>query len=193
MGKNFCKVANKWCKYLKHSQCEKAGCLLREIKKCPRLEEIETVRFYDLLRQVKFEDAYAKLVEWWPDQDNSDKAYRSVYDYLLTLKPKPHNLNDLYIEINLVEEDDSKYLDVNGVRPQSPEYGFAIEFKPWVDWVSMFVTQKTLDTFDKETIVGACMYEMTFVGFTDCAVQEKYVQIFNDVEEARRQLENNDR
>ena len=68
---------------------------------------------------------------------------------------------------------------------------YGIEFEPWIDWVSMFITQSSLDTFTKEDIVGACLYEMTFFGFTENNVQNEKQKLIDSVNECKEQLKNN--
>ena len=104
------------------------------------------------------------------------------------MNPKKHRLDDLFIEIHIVKEDDgSEWLNVSGVSVLgSDTTSYGIEFNPWRDWVSSFITQKTLDTLDKEDIVAACLYEMTFFGFEEQRVQDEKNKIFNSIEECKK-------
>lgn len=104
------------------------------------------------------------------------------------MSPKKHKLDDLFIEVRIVKETDGNdWLNVSGVNvlgKSTAKYG--IEFNPWRDWVSSFITQKTLDTLDKEDIVAACLYEMTFFGFEEQRVQDEKNKIFNSIEECKK-------
>lgn len=171
MGKGFCKVEGKWCKFLKHNDtCNVAKCSLSGITKCHRVAEIETVTLASILKDVDFEAVFERLCKWYPGEERNKSGYESVFNMLLTLTPKKsHNLNDAFIAADLTQYpwDDSPCLDIYGTKPKNDSVRYGMEFHSWVDWVSMFITQETLDNFSKEDIVAGCLYEMTFFGFTE--------------------------
>ena len=188
MGKNFCKVEGKWCKLLRRGVCGETKTDLNQVNRCPKLARIETRRLADLLKEVSFDPVFYKLCHWFNDQEGSRNGYESVFNKLVLMNPKKHRLDDLFIEIHIVKEDDgSEWLNVSGVSVLgSDTTSYGIEFNPWRDWVSSFITQKTLDTLDKENIVAACLYEMTFFGFEEQRVQDEKNKIFNSIEECKK-------
>ena len=193
MGKNFCKVEGKWCKRLKRGICDETKTPLNEVRRCPRLEKIETVRLADLLKEVSFDPVFYRLCHYFPSQESSREAYEKVFNKLCLMTPKKHRLDDLFIEIHKVHEEDdgSEWLNVSGqeiIKENPISYG--IEFSRWIDWVSMFITQETLDSLSKEDIVAGCLYEMTFFGFEEEDVVEEKEKIFNSIEEAKNSLKN---
>ena len=189
MGKNYCKIESKWCKFLKRGVCQCANASLDCVNRCPRLIEIETRRLADVLKEVDFEKTFNRLTYWFKNQESSKTGYKDVFDKLLTMKPNKHNLSDLFIEVNKVFEDDGEcWLNVHGIMPKSPQKGYAIEFTPWNDWISMFIDQKTLDSLSKEEIVAACMYEMTFFGFEEEDVQDSHNDLINRYEECIKDI-----
>ena len=186
MGKNYCNVEKKWCKFLKRGFCPMANTNIENVSRCPRLIAIETTRLSTLLQQVNFEDVFDRLTFWFNDQEKSENGYRKVFNYLRTLKPKKHNLSDLFILIDKVKEDNSVWLNVHGVeviKKDNKTYG--IEFMEWADWVSMFITQETLNILSKEDIVAGCLYEMTFFGFDETTVMDSRNKLINSIEEAK--------
>ena len=188
MGKNYCKVEGKWCKLLRRGVCGETKTDLNQVNRCPKLARIETRRLADLLKEVSFDPVFYKLCHWFNDQEGSRNGYESVFNKLILMNPKKHRLDDLFIEIHIVKEDDgSEWLNVSGVSVLgSDTTSYGIEFNPWRDWVSSFITQKTLDTLDKEDIVAACLYEMTFFGFEEQRVQDEKNKIFNSIEECKK-------
>lgn len=88
MGKNFCKVENKWCKHLSHDICKKADCPLIDVCRCPRLAEIETVRLSELIKNASFENIWKAMMKWWPDQETSKEGYKDVFAKLSAMTPK---------------------------------------------------------------------------------------------------------
>lgn len=188
MGKNFCKVENKWCKFLRHDVCEftNAKTNICDVSRCPRLAAIETTRLSTLLQEVKFEDVFKELTYWFTDQEKSKEGYRDVFNKLLAMKPKKHNLSDLFINIEVVNEDDGNWLNVDGVNVIGNDHKtYGIEFLKWEDWVSMFITTPTLQRLPKETIVAGCLYEMTFFGFEQESVQGYKEKLINSIEEVK--------
>ena len=184
MGKLFCKVEDKWCKFLKRGNCTYCNKVLDTVSRCPRLIEIETTRLYDLLKTVKFENVFAALCRWFPNQgqENCTEGYKEVMDNLLSKTPRKHDLDDMFITIDKVLEDDKEYLDVLGLdHLRNKKY--AIEFVPWIDWISMFITQETLDSLSSEEIVAGCLYEMTFNGFSEEDVSDKKEKLVNTIKE----------
>lgn len=192
MGKNFCKVEWKWCKYLKHcGLCAYNNTLADVLGRCPRVVEIETTRLYTILHRVKFDVVFSRLCKWFPDQKQNKEGYKKVFDTLLQITPGKHNLNDLFIHIFIDEEDGRKYQDVCGVNPLHANYdkSYGIEFLPWKDWVGMFITQRTLDTLPEEDIVAGCLFEMTFMGFEENQVIEaknKLTHIMDDFRNSKK-------
>ena len=188
MGKNYCKVEGKWCKLLRRGVCGETKTDLGQVNRCPKLARIETRRLADLLKEVSFDPVFYKLCHWFNDQEGSRNGYESVFNKLVLMNPKKHRLDDLFIEIHIVKENDgSEWLNVSGVSVLgSDTSSYGIEFNPWRDWVSSFITQKTLDTLDKEDIVAACLYEMTFFGFEEQRVQDEKNKIFNSIEECKK-------
>lgn len=184
-GKNFCKVEQKWCKFLKRGVCIKTNSILSEVNRCPRVAEIETVRLSKILTEVKFEDVFSKLIYWFPDQEKCKEGYNRVFNELLTKKPKKHNLNDLFIMVRKETDNGVEYSIVSGIRPNDKIY-YALEFCSWEDWVSMFITQDTLDNLSNEEIVAGCLYEMTFFGFTEESPGKAEERIVNSIEECKK-------
>lgn len=182
MNKNYCKIEHKWCKYSKRCRCAYCNKELTEVSRCPRLTEIETVRFYELLKSVKFEDVFMSITKWFKDQENSIEGYRKVFNVLLDMTPRKHNLTDLLINVEKVAERDSEWLEVSGYTFDKKKH-YSIEFEPWINWVSMFVTQETLDNLTAEEIVGASLWEMTYWGFEEDKVVENYGKLLESVAE----------
>lgn len=160
---------------------------ISDVSRCPRLSEIETVRFSELLKKVKFGDVFASICKWTPDQDQSFEGYKEVFNKIRKMVPQKHDITDLFINVDLVKDDEfGDWLNVTG-ETFDKKKNYGIEFCPWKEWVSMFVTQKTLDTLTPEDIVGACLYEMTFYGFNEETVEEQEKKIYDAVEECKRQ------
>ena len=185
MGKNFCTVENKWCKLLRRGVCKVANAELNNVNRCPRVVEIETTTLYALLREVKFEDVFARVCHYFESQKNSKNGYESAFNELMTKKRHKHKLSDLFIRVEVINEDGDDYLNIDGIDIKNGKH-YGIEFCPWEDWVSMFIQQETLDTMSKEDIVAGCLYEMTFFGFTEKRVMGERKKLEASIEGAKK-------
>lgn len=192
MGKNYCKVEKKWCKLLKRDICAQCNKKIDEVDRCPRLKEIETTRFIDILKRVQFEPVFETLCKWYEDQEKSKNGYREVFEKLLQMTPKKHELSDLFIRVRKTKDlfdegSDKVYLDTDGVNMQNgKQYG--IEFVPWHDWISMYITSESLATLTNEEIVASCLFEMTFFGFDEKEIREEVDKMKNSVEECKKEI-----
>ena len=119
MGKNFCKIGSKWCKYLRRGHCDFSHTPTESLAKCPRISQLETIQFADLLKTVEFETVFSRLLFYFPGQERSKQKYKEVFETLLNIKPTPMtNLNSIFIQVSYQKDffDDKKYIDVSGVQ-----------------------------------------------------------------------------
>ena len=175
MGKKFCRVGDKWCRYLKKEDCKFNNKSLTNIIECPRIEAIRTKTLHDLLQGVNFEDVFVELLKWFSNQENNKEGYRKVFDTLLEKSTRKHELGDLFIEVKEVESEG--YLNISGVYRDREYPKYSLEFSPWEDWITLFITKNTLEKLSKETIVAACLFEMTFHGFTEKEIMTKLEEL----------------
>ena len=102
------------------------------------------------------------------------------------MTPKRNKLSDPFIAISkVVEKDGSEWPDVYGIRINSKKR-LGMEFVSWRDWATMFITKETLANFTPEEIVAACLYEMTFFGFTEDFIADEHDKLVKSVEEAMK-------
>jgi hypothetical protein len=94
------------------------------------------------------------------------------------MRPKKHNLTDLFINIELFEEYGNKFPCVCGVKIiNKDKINYSLVFNKWNDWISMFITKETLNSFTPEELVAACLYEMTYYGFSEEAIQKNLAEL----------------
>lgn len=187
MGKNFCRVEWKWCKFLKHDgTCAYCNSEAAGLSGCPRIKEMETKCFHDAVLSVEFDNVFAALCKFYPDQEKNRSGYKDVFSKLRLMAPAHHRLDDLYINIEKYVEDGVDCVDVSGVNPRKTNgKRYAMDLSSWTVWNSMFITQETLDTFTAEEIVAACLYEMTFFGFEENSAQKMRNEMFKAFEEIK--------
>ena len=169
MGKKYCNICRKWCKFLRHGVCTFENVGVDTLTRCKRLTDIETTRLATLLREVNFDVVFSILHDMFGENEEQRDGYLAAFNNLCTMRPKKHYLNDLFIKIERL--DGEIYVSaVNVFRNGHRKYG--IELMKWKNLISMFITNDTLNNFTKEEIVAGCLYEMTFYGFEESKVNE---------------------
>lgn len=178
MSKKFCKVDKKWCKFLKRGVCSFCNNRLIYVNRCPRLRLIETTRLYELMKVVNFSSVFTCIYNWYEDQRRNSKRYYYVFYKCLLMRPRKHNLTDLFINIELFEDCSKKVPSAYGVKIINRDnIRYSLEFNKWNNWISMFITKETLDNFSPEEIVASCLYEMTFYGFDEDTIQKNLAEL----------------
>ena len=114
-----------------------------------------------------FERLYPGEPEWL-------LQHARVFDHLKTIRPR---LSELEIVIDTVDDgdgDDDRWIDVSG---RSDDELVAIEFVDWAEWLGMVVDGPTMSRFTPEETVVHCVWEMSFFGFDEDTIQEKWGEI----------------
>ncbi len=120
------------------------------------------------------------LLKLYPDQDKNISAYKSIYAELQKMEPV-----DSAIEIVIEQEFDEESQEygignVYGIDHSSTNEitnGVALEFTKWNKWLGMKIQEKTIKEFTELQIIAHCLYEMTFVGYTEEEIQDELERI----------------
>lgn len=83
----------------------------------------------------------------------------------------------------LNKESDSEHFKDDKVGNQ--EVSYAIEFIDWSEWLDMDVDQKSLSKYSELDIIGHCLWEMTFYGFTQDDIKKAIDTIGKRAEEVK--------
>lgn len=129
------------------------------------------------------------LLQLYPDQEKSIDAYRLVFEKLKQLEPVDYDMSIVLTEHDCDSDDESEsntYVDVSGRKAVNDESSitesYAIEFVEWKNWLGMDLTPETIKNFTELEIIAHCLFEMTFVGYEEEEIQEKFSNIQNDIE-----------
>lgn len=182
MSKFYCDLGHKWCRYCRNIKdagektqiCNYNKNKITDMENCPRLLEIKTIRFSEMLQEVDFDKAFSHIIEWYPDQSGGYDLYKKVYDKIQNMTPNFPKLGDMMISIYRENWEGKYYPSVHGKR-NNQDYG--LEFLPWKNWISMSFTEDTLNIFTPEEIVGACLWEMTYNGFDEETIENKLEEL----------------
>lgn len=193
MGKFYCVKGEKWCRFLRKGICQIANARIDDVTKCPRIAEIETKTLYELIREVDFDRVFDRIVFYYESEKENKDGYREAFNTLLKKKQRVHHLNDLFIEIEIVNDCGTNYLDTFGISLKNPNIRYGIEVCTWSQWLTMFITKKTLSSLGKEDIVAGCLYEMTFFGFSEESIMDEKEKMYNSFEEIKNKMKNEEK
>ena len=122
----------------------------------------------------------------YTEAEKNIKGYQTVFEKLLIMDAVETNMS---IVITKERNDNDEYVEVSGLHnyPKNKEetYSQGIEFTPWREWLGMDISKESLTSFSELEIIVHCLYEMTFVGFTEEAIREK----MNKIEKSRIERE----
>ena len=142
------------------------------------------MKFHDLIQTHPWKEIRTAIVRLYPDHESELEGYHQVFKKLKTLKPTSSKYQ-LHIELVYSEHAGEFHIEVKRLTPSEDGSGispFAIEFIPWAEWLGMELDEDTLKEFSAFDIVAHCLYEMTFLGFTQEDIRMTADEISNQGE-----------
>jgi len=135
--------------------------------------KIEKMLFKDIVRTCAFRNVKESLLRLYPNQKKAINGYKHVFQTLRLIMPS-YNKEGMVIDIRRVGRGKNAYFAVSGIClekdiPQS----YALEYTPWSAWLGYEVAQNVLKKMSKEEIIAHCLWEMTFMGFTQNQIRRK--------------------
>lgn len=131
------------------------------------------VLFKDKVKACNFRNVKEALLRLYPDQKKNIKGYRYVFQTLRLMKPR-YNKEGMIIDIRKVGRGRNAYFSVSGVcREKGIKQSFGIEYMPWSKWLGCEVNKQILKKMTKDEIVAHCLWEMTFMGFTQNKIRRE--------------------
>jgi hypothetical protein len=131
------------------------------------------VLFKDKVKACNFRNIKEALLRLYPDQKKNIKGYRYVFQTLRLMKPR-YNKEGMIIDIRKVGRGRNAYFSVSGVcREKGIKQSFGIEYMPWSKWLGCEVNKQILKKMTKDEIVAHCLWEMTFMGFTQNKIRRE--------------------
>lgn len=139
--------------------------------------------------------------------DNEINNHMAVLQQLKSIEPTESNFT---ICVSELEDEWGSWFDVTGLDVELKEakkendytdeelkslYGdlknvsWALEFRPWQEWLAMDVFETTLAMFDHDLIIAACLWEMTFISFEETKIQDYFDEIQKRVDEIKNKTE----
>jgi len=105
--------------------------------------------------------------------------YYALYRNLLKMKPKK---SPYYVRVYEAKDhfDKHKYINVSGYKTKPEKESYALEFRPWQEWLGMNVIDGIKD--EKKTL-AYCLWEMTFIGFDQGTIKGQMNELKRQVKE----------
>jgi len=154
------------------------------------------MKFKELLGKYQWDDIEPVLVKLYPDQEKNLPGYRQVFETLRTIQPVETKIR-LAIEGVLDEFTGEYYASVSGkdgtlmkdLIPPVPvdeeagnrEVSYGLEFTDWAEWLDMEIEPESLSRYAEVDIIGHCLWEMTFFGYS----QEDIKKTVEELERAQ--------
>ena len=135
--------------------------------------ETGKVLFKDIVGTCAFRNVKESLLRLYPDQRKAINGYKHVFQTLRLMKPR-YNKEGMVIDIRRVNRGKNAYFSVSGVCAEKGEQqSYALEFTPWSEWLGCEVDKNVLKKMSEEEIIAHCLWEMTFMGFTQNKIRRK--------------------
>lgn len=136
------------------------------------------MKFFDLVYSHSWLTVKEKILELYPDQEKNIPGYRLAYGELQAISELIPS--EMIISIRKVESEDGGYEDVYGIVPDDP-MGYALDFIDWREVLGMEISEEITEKYVWTDILAHIMYEITFYGYSNEAVEENRKVILEEV------------
>lgn len=146
------------------------------------------MNLYDLLLKNNAEDVVIDLVSLYPHEEVNYKGYLWLFNHLLGLEivfdPK------FQVNIELVEDFFNPLETFTSValrNSEDLECLYAMEYKSWSEVLGYEILPEVLEKYTEQEIIAHMLVEMTWAGWSQEHIQERYKQITDAMEEVIRE------
>ena len=139
------------------------------------------MKFKQLICKYNWNDVHSTVIQLYPDQEKNIEGCKQVFEELHAIKPVETKMR-IVIEDVFDEYDKEYYTHVSGKdgslnKESNPDHfkddeignqevSYAIEFTDWAEWLAMDIDHESLSKYSELEIIGHCLWEVTFYGFT---------------------------
>ncbi|MEW6740084.1 MAG: DUF6557 family protein [Nitrospirota bacterium] len=139
----------------------------------------------DIVQACAFRNVKAALLALYPDQKHNIIGYKNVFETLKQMRPR-YNKEGMVIDIKRVGRGKNEYFDVSGIcLEKDVKQSYALEYTSWSKWLGYEVSPKVLKRMLKEEIIAHCLWEMTFMGFTQNKIRRELNKLKKRVEDIK--------
>lgn len=160
------------------------------------------MKFKELICKYNWNDVHSTVIQLYPDQEKNIEGCKQVFEELHAIKPVETQMR-IVIEDVFDEYDKEYYTHVSGKdgslnKDSDPDHfqddeignqevSYAIEFTDWAEWLAMDIDHESLSKYSELEIIGHCLWEMTFCGFT----REDIKKAVDTIHKRAQEAENN--
>lgn len=143
----------------------------------------------ELIHSLDKESVLGELANLHKDEGEDAEGYDKMWDELLTLQPKLTKTSVLLSLALSLDEESETWIDISGIK-EGDNSKYAIEFTDWREWLSMPIkVGDDLLPMSEDHQLAHCLYEMSWAGYTQPEIQERWDRILDSVEEIQAYLE----
>lgn len=138
------------------------------------------MRFSDILQKYVWLNIEPTFEQLYPDQIFNVEIYAKIFDELKNTAAIDCSIK---IEISYTHEmgKQEEFITLVGKNLHSDltnkKDKFALEFRPWAEWLGMEFDDLTCQHFTEYEIISHCLYEMTFIGFDQDTIRSEWQAI----------------
>jgi hypothetical protein len=126
----------------------------------------------DLIRRTGRDAAIAAIERLYPKKPGPRSGYERVWLELIAMWPTPTSMKCV---VALTNPPDS-FVDVSGKIEGDPT-SYAIEFRPWAEWLGMTVEVKPPLVLTEIETVAHVLWEMTYAGYDEALIQSQHEEL----------------
>lgn len=147
-------------------------------------KEVNRILFRDLIQACTFGDVEESILRFYPGQKKNISGYQYVFETLRHMRYRT-NKEGMTIRIEKFGRGKNQYVDVSGKCATDDHESYALEYTSWAKWLGYDVDQTVLKKMTKEDIVAHCLWEMTFIGFTQNKIKSRLAALNKQVKDLR--------
>ena len=130
------------------------------------------MKFIELIKQVDINEVIDYLVTEKDELASSRDGYLSVYFRLLELPVEETTYKIYLVNQKGYSDENDDYIDVLGYDTEDG-VSYSLSFTSWSCWLGSEVVEKSLNSFGAVVFVANCLYDMTFMGFSEENIQNE--------------------
>lgn len=121
------------------------------------------MKLKELMKSVFWSKVREALLVCYEDAERSMDGHAFVFERLRVMEPEN---SKMVICIDRERDGDSDYFHVYGIRPGHDD-SWSLMVCPFSEWLGFDVDEQVMVTMSEPEIVAHCLWEMTWIGFTD--------------------------
>jgi hypothetical protein len=124
----------------------------------------------ELFRRTGRNAVIAAIERLYPKNPGPRSGYERVWLQIIAMRPTPTKMKCV------LALTDNSFIDVSGKIDGDPN-SYAIEFRPWAEWLGMIVEVEPPLVLSKTETVAHVLWEMTFAGYDEDQIQTQYEEL----------------